>query len=159
MKKPKILRKRFIPFETVDISEDELLFRDEELLITRWKTIKPRADFQGGISYTFLKDGLKVGKFYDSNNNFLYWYCDIIEVHRDEESDVYTLVDLLVDIKLMPDGLVKVLDTDELATAIKKSFVTIEQACFVLNKLDQVLKTIYRGEFPPDACRNEEFSY
>lgn len=159
MKKPKIFRKRFIPFETVDISGDELLFRSTELLITKWKAIKPRSDFYGGISYTFLNDGFKIAKFYDANNRFLYWYCDIIEVEYDSNKDAYTLVDLLIDIKLMPDGLIKVLDADELAEAMERNLVTCKQACFALNKLDQVLKMIYNGDFPPEICRSREFRY
>ena len=44
MKKPIVLRKRFIPFEVVDISHDELLFRNESLLVTKWTAIKPRRE-------------------------------------------------------------------------------------------------------------------
>ena len=44
MKKPTVLRKRYIPFETVDISGDELISRSDELLVTRWKPIKIRSD-------------------------------------------------------------------------------------------------------------------
>lgn len=157
MKKPTVFRRRYIPYEIVDISGDELLFRSEELLITRWSAIKPRADFARGISYTFLKGGFKIGRFYDSSGKFLYWYCDIIDVDYDAGKDMYTLVDLLVDIKVMPDGLVKVLDADELAEAMEEGLVTGEQASRALRKLDQVLKMIYSDAFPPDICRAEEY--
>ena len=36
MKKPTLLRRRYIPYELVDISDDELLYRSDELLVTRW---------------------------------------------------------------------------------------------------------------------------
>jgi len=157
MKKPRLLRQRYIPLETVDISGDTLLFRDEELLVTKWKAIKPRADFSSGISFTFLKDGVKISRFYDENGIFLYWYCDIIEVDYDEESDTYTLIDLLIDVKLEPSGSLKVLDADELAEALEKGLVTVTQACSSLRKLDELLKTIYSGSFPPQICRNKEF--
>jgi len=39
MKKPIILRKRYIPDEVIDISGDELVFRSEDLLITKWNPI------------------------------------------------------------------------------------------------------------------------
>lgn len=157
MKKPVVLRKRYIPYEVVDISSDELLFRNDELLVTRWKAIRPRADILGGVSFTFLKDGYKIGRFYDRNGKFIYWYCDIIDVEYDPENDIYTLVDLLVDIKLMPDGTVKVIDADELADALEKGLITKEQACRALRKLDGVLKIIYEGCFPPDICEKEEY--
>jgi protein associated with RNAse G/E len=157
MRKPTIYRKRFIPFETVDISGDELLLRTDDVLITRWKAIKPRNDISGGISYTFLKEGYKIGRFYDNDGKFIYWYCDIIDVEYNEKLDVLTLIDLLVDIKLMPDGTLLVLDADELAEALEKELITKEQAVSALRKLDHVLKTIYEGNFPPKICRKEEY--
>ncbi|MCX7708248.1 MAG: DUF402 domain-containing protein [Clostridia bacterium] len=157
MKKPTVLRKRFIPNETVDISADTLLHRSEELLITKWNVIRPRTDFSSGVSYSFLKEGYKISRFYDASGKFLYWYCDIIEVIYDEEKDTYTMIDLLVDIKLMPDGTLKVLDTDELAEALEREIITIGQACRALKKLDELLKMIDSGNFPPLACRSEEY--
>ena len=53
----KMFRKRFIPDEIVDISSDEVLERNENIIITKWTPIKPRGDISGGISYTFLKRG------------------------------------------------------------------------------------------------------
>ena len=155
MKKPEIFRQRYIPFETVDITRDELIFRSEELLITKWKPIKPRPDISKGISYTFLKEGMKISKFFDCSDNFVYWYVDIIEILYDSERDRYTLVDLLVDVKLSNDGTLKVLDADELAEAIEKGFVSCERACSSLRKLDRVLNMIYEGNFPPNVCNDE----
>ncbi len=157
MKKPTVLRKRFIPFEVVDISDDELVFRDDRLMVTKWKAIKPRPDLYGGISFTFLDEGIKLGRFYDAESNFLYWYCDIIEIEYDEEKDTYTLVDLLVDIKVMPDGMVRLLDADELADALEKGLVNTAQACRALKTLDSVLRKVYTGKFPPEVCLEYEY--
>ncbi|OGO83089.1 MAG: hypothetical protein A2Y21_06945 [Clostridiales bacterium GWC2_40_7] len=157
MKKPVLLRKRFIPYEIIDISSDDLLFRDERLLVTRWKAIKPRTDFYGGISYTFLDEGIKLARFYNEQGIFLYWYCDIIDVLYNEERDEYTFLDLLVDVKILPGGAIRVLDTEELAEALEKGLVTLEQACRALRTLDRVLKLIYDNKFPPEECK--EFEY
>lgn len=157
MKKPVLLRKRFIPYEIADISSDELLFRNERLLVTRWKAIKPRTDFHGGISYTFLEEGIKLAKFYSEQGIFLYWYCDIIDVLYDAVTDTYTFEDLLVDVKILPGGTIKVLDADELAEALEKELITVEQACRALRILDKVLKSVYDNKFPPEECR--EFEY
>lgn len=157
MKKPSILRKRFIPFETVDISGDELVFRDENLIITKWKVIRPRADIDRGISFTFLKEGYKISRFYDPQGNFVYWYCDIIDVEYAAESDTYTLIDLLVDIKILPDGSVRVLDIDEIADALEGNIITQELAIRAMRKLDGLLKIIYEGNFPPEVCGKEEY--
>ena len=157
MKKPGILRTRYIPFETVDISNDEILFRDGELLITKWNAIKPRADISGGISYTFLKEGIKISRFYDGNNKFAYWYCDIIDVKYDSAVDQYTFVDLLLDVKLMPDGKMMVLDADELAMALEQGLITQEQACSSLKKMDSILQNVYKNNFPPPVCLDEKY--
>jgi predicted RNA-binding protein associated with RNAse of E/G family len=157
MKKPFLFRKRYIPQETVNISNDELLFRSNELLVTRWLAIKPRSDFHGGISYTFLKEGFKLSRFYDAGGSFLYWYCDIIDVIYDEAEDTYILDDLLLDIKIMPDGLIKLLDADELAIALERGLITQEQACRALKTMDKVLKMVYQGSFPLVECN--EFEY
>lgn len=157
MKKPIILRKRFIPSEIVDISGDTLLYRSDELIITRWKAIKPRSDFSSGVSYTFLKEGIKISRFYDEYGKFLYWYCDIIDVDYDESKDLYTMVDLLVDVKLLADGTLIILDADELAEALEKGLISAEQACRSLRKFDGLLKMIYERNFPPLECRDESY--
>lgn len=157
MKKPIILRTRYIPFETVDISSDELLYRDDKLLITRWKAIRPRTDISGGISYTFLNEGIKISRFYDAHKNFAYWYCDIIDVEYDKKLDRYTLIDLLLDVKLMPDGTMKVLDADELAVALEEGLITQEQACRSLKKMDSILQQVYKKNFPPTICMEEKY--
>lgn len=154
MVKPSIYRKRYIPFEISDISGDELLYRDKNLLVTRWKPIRPRMDISGGISCAFLEDGYKIGRFFKPDGEFAYWYCDIIDIEYDCAKDTYTLVDLIVDIKVMPDGRYEVLDAGELADAMESGLITKEQACGALRKLDTVLKMIYRNEFPPVVCKN-----
>jgi len=157
MKKPVLLRRRYIPYELVDISSDELLFRSEDLLVTKWTAIRPRTDLYGGISFTFPKKSYKLGKFYDAAKNFLYWYCDIIETEYDQTSDTYIMNDLLVDIKIYPDGSVKVLDADELAQALEEGLITPQQAVHALRILDGLLKSIYDGNFPPDECMGWEY--
>lgn len=157
MRKPILLRKRFIPFEVVDISSDDLLFRSDNILITRWKAIKERTDLYGGISYTFLKDGMKLAKFFGPKGDFLYWYCDIIDILYDEEKDTYTFEDLLLDVKIMPNGEVRVLDADELAEALETGLVSSEQVGRALRILDRVLKMIYDKKFPPEECKDFEY--
>ncbi len=153
MDKPTILRKRFIPFETVDISGDEVLLRNDELLVTRWKAIKPRNDIAGGISWAFLKDGVKISRFYNHAGEFAYWYCDIIDVDFEREADKYELIDLLVDVKIFPDGKAEILDADELAEALEQNLITKDHACRALRKLNFLLEKIYSGNFPPEVCK------
>ena len=146
----KIYRKRYIPNEIIDISGDKVESVNENLLITSWLPIHPRNDVAFGMSYTYLKKGWKISKFYDKDKNFLYWYCDIIDAQiKDEE---YILVDLLVDIKVYPDGRYEILDKEELDEALNEGLITKEQKEEALNKLSALLEIIKKGEFPPIEC-------
>lgn len=146
----KIYRKRYIPNEIIDISGDKVESVNEDLLITSWLPIHPRNDVAFGMSYTYLKKGWKISKFYDKDKNFLYWYCDIIDAQiKDEE---YILVDLLVDIKVYPDGRYEILDEEELDEALNEGLITKEQKEEALNKLNALLEIIKKGEFPPKEC-------
>ena len=146
----KIYRKRYIPNEIIDISGDKVEFVNEDLLITNWLPIHPRNDVAFGMSYAYLKKGWKISKFYDKDKNFLYWYCDIIDAQiKDEE---YILVDLLVDIKVYPDGRYEILDEEELDEALNEGLITKEQKEEALNKLNALLEIIKKGEFPPREC-------
>lgn len=146
----KIYRKRYIPNEIIDISGDKVESVSEDLLITSWLPIHPRNDVAFGMSYTYLKKGWKISKFYDKDKNFLYWYCDIIDAQiKDEE---YILVDLLVDIKVYPDGRYEILDEEELDEALNQGLITKEQKEEALNKLNALLEIIKKGEFPPREC-------
>ena len=63
MDKPLLYRKRYIPLEVKSLNDDEILFADDEIIVTKWNTFKPKKDFSNGISCTFINDGYKISKF------------------------------------------------------------------------------------------------
>lgn len=143
----KIFRRRYVPDEIVDISEDEVIYKDEEKLITRWKPIKPREDFASGESCVYFKHGWKISKFFNTDGSLKYWYCDIINYEYYEEEDKYILNDLLLDVIVYRDGSYEVLDEEELEDALKEGIVTNELAEEAKNKLNELLKIIKNGKF------------
>ena len=143
----KILRKRYIPDEIVDISKDEVILKTENLIVTKWTPIKPRPDIGMGISYTMLDKGWKISKFFDKSGNFIYWYCDIIDYKF--EDDTYTLIDLLIDLKIFSDGKYEILDREELDEALNENIITKEQYEDALSKLQELLDVVKSGKFPP----------
>ena len=145
----KIYRKRYIPNEIVDISGDELIYKDDEMIVTKWKPIHPREDVAWGISYTLLKKGWKISKFYGFEDELRYWYCDIIEADYDAENDILTTTDLLVDLKIYPDDTHEVLDLEELDEAIEEKLITLEQKEDALSKLNELLELVEDKKFPP----------
>ena len=143
----KIYRKRIIPSECVLLDGDEIVEQNEEHIITKWKTIHPRNDFDHGTSCYFLNDGVKVSKFYRSDDELLYWYCDIVQFDFSEDRSELTVTDLLADVMIYPNGKMKVVDLDELADAHEQNLITEAQVNNCLRQLDALLTLIYRDKF------------
>ena len=147
MADPILYRKRLIPVECVLLKDDRLLYRDEEIIVTAWNTLKPRKDLHHGLSCYYLQEGIKVSRFYDENGSLLYWYCDIVDYDHDAGTDTYIITDLLADVIIYPDGFVKVVDIDELATAKDAGLLTDAMLKQALLTLSRLLQIIYDGGF------------
>lgn len=147
MTSPILYRKRLIPNECILLKDDILLYRDEEILITKWNTIRPKKILHHGMSCYFLKKGIKVSRFCDAEDNLICWYCDIISHSWDPDTDTYVFTDLLADVLVYPDGFVKVLDLDELADATAEGLLTEVQLEKSLRRTNWLLELIYGGRF------------
>lgn len=145
--KPVLYRKRLIPDECVRLDDDEILYNDEEIIVTKWRTLHPKHDLDHGYSAYFLKEGYKVSKFLYKDDSLIYWYCDIIDYVKDKSGHSYIFRDLLADVIVYPDGFVKVVDLDEFEQALKKELLTMEDVRRALLSLDSLLTTIYDGKF------------
>ena len=142
-----LYRRRLIPDEIVHLKDDVVLYHDDTVIITKWKTIKPRRDMDHGFSAYLLKEGIKVSKFYRADNSLLYWYCDIVDYEYDATTNSYTSTDLLTDVVLYPNGQIRVLDLDELAEASVKDMITKDQLHSALVRTDKLLNTMYQKTF------------
>lgn len=142
-----LYRKRLIPLECVHLKDDEILFQDEERIITRWTTLRPKSEFSHGVSYYCLSEGWKISKFYKDNQELAYIYCDIIDSTYDKTTDSYTFTDLLADVILYNDGTIHVVDLDELAEACEQNIISNHMLVTALYRLDKLLSIIYNGKF------------
>lgn len=147
MKDLKIYRKRMIPDECILLKDDLILEQNDEIILTKWNTLKPRRDFHHGYSCYFLKLGYKVSKFFREDNTLLYWYCDIVDYTYKEEDNALIVTDLLADVVIYPDGYIKVLDLDELAVALEKHLCEPQIITQALRKLDNLLNLLYDDKF------------
>ena len=145
---PKLFRIRFIPQESIDISSDNTLYRDNCYLITSWKPIRSRTDIISGVSCVFLEEGWKISAFMDREDHIKYWYCDIIDIKYDPKEDTYFLYDLLIDIIIREDGKVEVIDLEELAKAFDEGLITKEQLAMSLIRSNNLLRKIYQQDIP-----------
>ncbi len=143
----KIYRKRMIPDECILLKDDMILNRTDDLIVTKWNTLKPRRDFHHGYSCYFLKLGFKISKFYREDNSLLYWYCDIVDYTYQDADNTLIVTDLLADVVVYPDGYVKVLDLNELAIALEKNLCEPQIITQALRKLDSLLNLIYDDKF------------
>ena len=58
--RPTFLRRRLIPLETVKLADDIILYRDEDIIVTKWRALHPKPSLCRGLSCYFLKEGYKV---------------------------------------------------------------------------------------------------
>lgn len=142
----KLYRKRYFPDELIYLKDDLVLHTETNLIITKWNTLKPRADIACGISAYLIDKNIKISKIFDCENRLVHWYCDIIMTER-REMDTLIFTDLLIDIIVDPDGIVHVVDMDELGDYIKNGTITPEMACLALHAADGLLQSIENGEF------------
>lgn len=141
----KLYRKRLIPEECILLKDDHLFYQSPDILMTAWSALKPKPDLDHGISCYYLKEGFKISKFYDHQNRFMYWYCDIISHQYDKEENRYIFTDLLADVILYPDNRLRVIDLDELSLALSGGLLQKEDVCDALLKLDHLLRLYFQG--------------
>jgi len=148
MQKLKLYRRRFIPNETIELKNDEILLANESIIVTKWKTINPKPDFSHGVSCYFLDFGWKISRFMDDFGRCAYTYCDIIDPISNREQNSILINDLLVDIIVYNDGSVKIMDLGEIAEAMEARLIDAETAARALKQAGSLLNVIYAGRLP-----------
>ena len=143
----KLYRKRLIPLECIELKDDTILYSDEDILVTSWKTLKPRNDFHHGYSCYFFKDGIKVSQFLREDGSLYHWYCDIVTYEEDKEKNELTIIDLLADVTVDAHDVMNVLDIDELCEAKEKNMITDDQFFISVKQLGELISTIQKGQF------------
>ncbi len=160
-----LYRRRLIPDECILLKDDRILSFEGGRLITSWDVLRPKKVLHHGISCFFFDDGIKLSKFYDKNNDLIYWYTDIIDAQLKkknsadeipfhdlvstplEEGDSLIVTDLLADILIYPDGFVKVVDLGEISDALTRGLLDTGRAAYALRITDTTLEDIYAGRF------------
>ena len=144
---PTLYRKRLIPDECIHLKDDVIVYSDDNCLITQWETLHPKQDFSHGVSFYCISRGWKISKFFDSGHNLRYIYCDIIDTSYNPDTETYVFTDLLADVIIENNGMVRVVDLDELADAHKEHVISDQLLDTALRRLDSLLTIIYSGEF------------
>ena len=156
MNNPTLFRKRFIPNECVELKDDVIIKCTDDLIVTKWKVIRDRDDFSNGYSCYYLKRGYKISKFLKDDGSLHCWYCDIVTFEEDREKNSLLVVDLLSDVKIYPDGRIRVLDLDELSEAFEEGLINDALLKKSLLSLNRLLNEIYSEGIEPLAAPIEE---
>lgn len=142
-----LYRKRLVPMECVELKDDVIVYQDADRIVTVWNTLKPKKEFSHGISYYVMNEGIKVSKFYRDDNSLTYIYVDIIDTEYNKEEDKFIFTDLIADVIVNEDGNYRVVDLDELADAFKSDIISKDYLVASLNRLNNLLLSIYSGSF------------
>ncbi len=143
----KIYRKRFCPKECIELKDDTVLFSNARMLITAWKTLRPKKDLASGVSLYLPEEGLKISRFLKADGTLLYWYCDIIRAEEHPDGGT-VFADLLVDVVVYPDGKLQIWDLGEAGDVLDRGDIEPALLSEALRKTDALLRLIYRGKMP-----------
>ena len=146
MNYPILYRKRIIPNECILLKDDEILYYENDILVTRWNALKPKPNLAHGYSCYYFEQGFKISKFYRADHSLLYYYCDIITAEKNPSDNSIIVTDLLADVIVYPDGFVKVVDLAEIVDALDSNGITLSQVKQALLSLDKLLSIIYEDK-------------
>lgn len=100
------------------------------------------------LTYYFVRKGYTISKVFQRNGEFMYYYCDVMDM-RQVGRTRYVMVDLLLDMIVYPDGRYHVIDIDEFATAIEKGQLKRRQQVHALRTLDKMIRLQTQQKFIP----------
>ncbi|WP_052807367.1 DUF402 domain-containing protein [Risungbinella massiliensis] len=90
------------------------------------------------LTYYFVRKGYTISKVFQKNGEFLYYYCDMMEMHQTGRMR-YVMVDLLLDLIIYPDGRYHLIDIDEFADSIERGRIKRRQQVHALRTLDRMI--------------------
>jgi uncharacterized protein len=100
------------------------------------------------LTYYFVRKGYTISKVFNRSGEFLYYYCDIMEMRQTGRLR-YVMVDLLLDMIIDSDGRYHLVDVDEFAAAIEKGQLKRRQQVHALRTLHKMIRKQTERTFIP----------
>jgi predicted RNA-binding protein associated with RNAse of E/G family len=82
----------------------------------------------------------------DSNNEIMQWYFDIVKTIQLTDEGVPVIVDLYLDLVVLPNGEHYILDEDELITALEEGEINKNDYKLAIETLENLRLSIEQGE-------------
>lgn len=142
--------------ETSD-HEQELVEDRGDLILTKFDFLNYRlvvhdqlviADGYHALLFEFFHPPLEIIVVTDEDRILTGYYCNV----NTEPSRIdggYEVVDLYIDIFVLPDMRYEILDEDEFQEAIEKGWITEEQVSLARETVARIVKDVETGRFPP----------
>ena len=142
--------------ETCD-HEQELVEDRGDLIITKFDFLNHRlvvhdqlviADGYHALLFEFFHPPLEIIAVTDEDRILTGYYCNV----NTEPSRIdggYEVVDLYLDVFVLPDMRYEILDGDEFQEAIEKGWITEEHVSLARETVARIIKDIEAGRFPP----------
>lgn len=127
-----------IKFTTINKTYTELVrdWRGRNCFSTQYPNPDGKRIF---LTYYFVKKGFTISKVFQRTGEFLYYYCDVMEMRQTGRLK-YVMVDLLFDLIIYPNGRYHLIDIDEFADAVEKGVLRKRQQVHALRTLDRMIR-------------------
>ncbi len=150
--------------DNIGIYREELLFESPDTLAWASRIPKLKPDVaevihKGGVAdpngyrviwFVFRGEWFDVGRFHDSKERFLGYYCDIIEPIQIFGPKRVEATDLFLDLWVNPDGSTWRLDEPEFHEAVKNGVISAGLAQRATEGLEKLELDVAAGRFPPE---------
>jgi predicted RNA-binding protein associated with RNAse of E/G family len=101
------------------------------------------------LIYYFVKEGYTISKVFTKKGEFLYYYCDLMEMQQ-IGSMKYVMTDLLIDLIVYPDDHYHIVDLDEFVDSLEKDELTKRQQIHTLKTLHEMVDLQKQRKLIPD---------
>lgn len=148
------------PPDRITVYENELVHRDDEVTVTIMRaTPLPRPVVVDGRSvltngapavwFTFPGADHDIGRFHTTDHTFTGIYANVLTPVEFVSPFEWHTTDLFVDVWAGTDGTIKVLDEDELATAVARGWLDENTAERALATARRLVREFHAGTWPP----------
>lgn len=138
---------RKIKFTTLNKTYTELVrdWRGPNCFATQYPNPDGKRVF---LTFYMVDQGYTLSKVFNKQGEFMYYYCDIMEMKRVAKR-TYVMVDLVLDLIVHKNGSYEVLDIDEFAEVIEKGDITQEKQVYALRRLHEMIELHQRRRLIP----------